>query len=74
MKKWKAKLILTGLGVFHQMFKKQYPTYNSQKTESNDSFSKIRRYSRFSVLNLGDYGCVKQCIYICQSQSEREFH
>lgn len=47
MKKWKAKLILTGLRVFHQMFQKQYPTYNTQKTKGNDSFSKISKCSKF---------------------------
>ena len=47
MKKWKAKLILTGLRVFHQMFQKQYPTYNTKKTKGNDSFSKISKYSKF---------------------------
>ena len=32
---------------FHQMFQKQYPTYNTQKTKGNDSFSKISKYSKF---------------------------
>lgn len=46
MRKWKAKLSLTGLRVFYQMFQKQYPTYNTQKTKGNDSFSKISKYSK----------------------------
>lgn len=33
-------------GFFYQMFQKQYPTYNTQKTKGNDSFSKISKYSK----------------------------
>ena len=46
MKKWKAKLILTLRAIFEgisSMFQKQYPTYNTQKTKGNDSFSKISK-------------------------------
>lgn len=42
MKTWKAKIIFTDFGIFHQMFHNVKPI-NSQKTKGYDSFSKIRK-------------------------------